>query len=241
MQMYLPPDIYFDGYIRFVREQMDSIYCTATAEGSYRALYYRQCIELIKTVIGVPLQPMAEHAVENSSVTQDGFDDIDEFFNVMSPNNFNFSSVGPFDAGQPLDFSCLPNTIDPGTLNPLPLPTPADTNSVQATSTAANSPPSPAPAASSSSPAAKTKSDSSCKLCGYTPEGDPRWFSGSMAKHMKLQHSTKPPTIYRCPYPGCTSQYKNRPDNLRQHQIEKGHFLEGQDVVKRSNKRRKIE
>ncbi|EXK35403.1 hypothetical protein FOXG_06311 [Fusarium oxysporum f. sp. lycopersici 4287] len=233
-KMYLPPDIYFDSYIRFVREQMDSIYCTATAEGSYRALYYRQCIELIKTVIGVPLQPMAEHAAENSSVTQDGFDDIDEFFNVMSPNNFNFSSVGPFDAGQPLDFSCLPNTIDPGTLNPLPLPTPADTNSVQATSTAANSPPSPAPAA-------KTKSDSSCKLCGYTPEGDPRWFSGSMAKHIKLQHSTKPPTIYRCPYPGCTSQYKNRPDNLRQHQIEKGHFLEGQDVVKRSNKRRKIE
>ncbi|KAF5682467.1 hypothetical protein FDENT_7639 [Fusarium denticulatum] len=240
-KMYLPPDVYFDGYIHFVREQMASIYCTATPEGSCRALYYRQCIELIKTVIGAPLRPMSEHAVQNSSVAQDGFDDIDEFFNVMSPNNFNFSSVGPFDAGQPLDFSCLPNTIDPGTLNPLPLPTPADTNSVQATSTAANSPPSPAPAASSSSPTAKIKSDSSCKLCGYTPEGDPRWFSGSMAKHMKLQHSTKPPTIYRCPYPGCTSQYKNRPDNLRQHQIEKGHFLEGQDVVKRSNKRRKIE
>ncbi|KAF5604693.1 hypothetical protein FPCIR_763 [Fusarium pseudocircinatum] len=240
-KMYLPPDVYFDGYIHFVREQMDSIYCTATPEGSYRTLYYRQCIELIKTVIGAPLQPISEHAVQNSSVTQGGFDDIDEFFNVISPNNFNFSSVGPFDAGQPLDFSCLPNTIDPGNLNPLPLPTPADTNSVQATSTAANSPPSPAPAASSSSPTAKIKSDSSCKLCGYTPEGDPRWFSGSMAKHMKLQHSTKPPTIYRCPYPGCTSQYKNRPDNLRQHQIEKGHFLEGQDVVKRSNKRRKIE
>ncbi|KAF4332786.1 hypothetical protein FBEOM_13403 [Fusarium beomiforme] len=244
-KMYLPPDIYFDGYIRHVREQMDSIYCTNTEDGTYRSLYYRQCAELIKTVIGAQPQPIAAHPMQSSAVSQNipqnGFDDIDEFFNELTPNNFNFSSVAPFDAGQPLDFSCLPNTIDPGTLNPIPLPTPADTNSLHATSTAANSPPSPAPAASASSSAAKIKSDSSCKLCGYTPEGDPRWFSGSMAKHMKLQHSTKPPTIYRCPYPGCTSQYKNRPDNLRQHQIEKGHFLEGQDVVKRSSKRRKIE
>jgi hypothetical protein len=62
-----------------------------------------------------------------------------------------------------------------------------------------------------------------------------------MAKHMKLQHSQNPPAIYRCEYPGCTSQYKNRPDNLRQHMIEKGHFLEGQDIKLRSSKRRKIE
>ena len=66
-----------------------------------------------------------------------------------------------------------------------------------------------------------------------------------MAKHKKLQHSTAPPRIYKCPFPGCTSQYKNRPDNLRQHQIEKGHWVEGQGEGggngRRPSKRKKVE
>lgn len=83
--------------------------------------------------------------------------------------------------------------------------------------------------------------DACCELCGYRPKGDPRWFHGSMAKHKKTQHSTEPPKIYKCPYPGCTSAYKNRPDNLRQHQIEKNHFLEGHDgTSRRPSKRKKM-
>jgi hypothetical protein len=84
------------------------------------------------------------------------------------------------------------------------------------------------------------KAPPSCHICGYRPKGDPQWFKGSMAKHMKLQHSTEPPKIYKCPYPGCTSQYKNRPDNLRQHQLEKNHWVEGDEVApRRPSKRRK--
>ncbi|KAK2613805.1 hypothetical protein N8I77_000688 [Diaporthe amygdali] len=83
--------------------------------------------------------------------------------------------------------------------------------------------------------------DACCELCGYRPKGDPRWFHGSMAKHKKTQHSTEPPKIYKCPYPGCSSAYKNRPDNLRQHQIEKNHFLEGHDgTSRRPSKRKKM-
>lgn len=87
----------------------------------------------------------------------------------------------------------------------------------------------------------KLEADACCEICGYRPKGDPRWFHGSMAKHRKLQHSTDPPKIYKCSYPGCSSAFKNRPDNLRQHQIEKGHFVDGEEVVsKRPSKRKKV-
>ncbi|KAK5998327.1 hypothetical protein PT974_00706 [Cladobotryum mycophilum] len=85
---------------------------------------------------------------------------------------------------------------------------------------------------------AKVESNSCCEICGYRPKGDPRWFGGSMAKHKKLQHSEET-KIYRCPYPGCTSQYSKRPDNLRQHQIEKGHFVDGQGASNRRTRKRK--
>ncbi|KAF7535852.1 hypothetical protein G7054_g5035 [Neopestalotiopsis clavispora] len=89
----------------------------------------------------------------------------------------------------------------------------------------------------------KAEANDCCEICGYRPKGDPQWFKGSMAKHKKLQHSTEPPKIYRCAYPGCTSAYKNRPDNLRQHQIEKGHFVEGEGKgkQKKTGKRKKMD
>ncbi|KAK0641579.1 hypothetical protein B0T16DRAFT_448994 [Cercophora newfieldiana] len=88
----------------------------------------------------------------------------------------------------------------------------------------------------------KVEADACCDICGYRPKGDPQWFKGSLAKHKKLQHSAAPPKIYKCPYPGCTSQYKNRPDNLRQHQIEKNHWLDGEaTTTRRPSKRKKLE
>lgn len=88
----------------------------------------------------------------------------------------------------------------------------------------------------------KVEADACCDICGYRPKGDPQWFKGSMAKHKKLQHSTAPPKIYKCPYPGCTSQYKNRPDNLRQHQIEKNHWVDGEATTsRRPSKRKKLD
>ncbi|KAI0159267.1 hypothetical protein BJ166DRAFT_593459 [Pestalotiopsis sp. NC0098] len=100
------------------------------------------------------------------------------------------------------------------------------------------------PAAAEAGPSEqKAEADDCCEICGYRPKGDPQWFKGSMAKHKKLQHSTEPPKIYRCSFPGCTSAYKNRPDNLRQHQIEKNHFVEGEGKgkQKRPGKRKKMD
>ncbi|KAI1770263.1 hypothetical protein F4818DRAFT_270598 [Hypoxylon cercidicola] len=85
----------------------------------------------------------------------------------------------------------------------------------------------------------KVEAIDACNLCGYRPKGDPQWFKGSMAKHKKMQHSTDPPIIYKCPFPGCSSQYKNRQDNLRQHQIEKNHFV-GDEAGRRPSKRKKM-
>lgn len=84
----------------------------------------------------------------------------------------------------------------------------------------------------------KVEANDCCEICGYRPKGDPQWFKGSMAKHKKMQHSTGPPVIYKCPYPGCNSQYKNRQDNLRQHQIEKNHWV-GDEASRRPSKRAK--
>lgn len=102
----------------------------------------------------------------------------------------------------------------------------------------APSKPEPSATASPAATTAKVESDSCCEICGYRPKGDPRWFVGSMAKHMKTIHSENP-QIFRCPYPGCTSQYSKRADNLRQHQIEKGHFVDGEGNQGRRPRKRK--
>ncbi|GAP82582.1 putative zinc finger protein [Rosellinia necatrix] len=85
----------------------------------------------------------------------------------------------------------------------------------------------------------KVEANEPCDICGYRPKGDPQWFKGSMAKHKKMQHSTNPPVIYKCPFPGCNSEYKNRRDNLRQHQIEKGHFVGDETMPRTTNKRKR--
>ncbi|KAK7449105.1 hypothetical protein Landi51_06184 [Colletotrichum acutatum] len=91
---------------------------------------------------------------------------------------------------------------------------------------------------SSSAPKTEAEANEKCEICGYRPKGHPQWFKGSMAKHKKMQHSTAPPKIYKCPFPGCTSQYKNRLDNLKQHQQDKNHFVDG-ETERRPSKRKK--
>jgi hypothetical protein len=128
-------------------------------------------------------------------------------------------------------------TLDSSYLDASTSATPADTGPNP--STAATSPPSqtPTPAATS-----KAESNSICDECGYRPEGNPKWFQGSMAKHKKLMHGKSEPVVYQCPYPGCTSRYTNRPDNLRQHQIKKQHFVGGEgDIQRRPSKRKKMD
>lgn len=68
----------------------------------------------------------------------------------------------------------------------------------------------------------------SCRLCGYIPQGDTRRFGDYMAKHMKKQHSEARKTVH-CPYPGCTSPF-SRLDHLRRHQRRMGHDIKDEDL-----------
>ncbi|KAH6996463.1 hypothetical protein BKA56DRAFT_472639 [Ilyonectria sp. MPI-CAGE-AT-0026] len=236
-KMCLPSDVYFDSFISCVRMHMDSLYAQNIPNISQRTIYYRHGVKLIEAIIGAS-QVLPDQSVDVTRTP--ALDSLDDVIEAMTPHNidgFDFNLVGRFDVDPQIGFSGA-MTIDPGALgNPQLLPTPEGTVSVGGPSTVATSPPSPVPA----SAATKIESNSCCELCGYRPKGDPRWFGGSMAKHKKLQHATTPPKIYRCLYPGCTSQYKNRPDNLRQHQIEKKHFTDGQEGSQRPSKRKKVD
>lgn len=182
---------------------------------------------------------------ENLAAPADpSYDSLDQFFGSITPGtDGNLGLIPATSAGHhpmgiaPVAIGDIP--MDASTLSSTQyLFNPDGSSSAGGPSGAATSPPSPAPG---SSPAKLVEADSCCEICGYRPKGDPRWFPGSMAKHKKLQHATSPPKIYRCPFPGCTSQYKNRPDNLRQHQIDKGHFVEGQDEAgRRQGKRKRV-
>ncbi len=83
----------------------------------------------------------------------------------------------------------------------------------------------------------EVESDDCCELCGYRPKGHPKWFRGSMAKHKQTKHSAE--VIYKCPFPGCNSQYRNRADNLRQHQLEKNHFVGDEATGKKAKKQKR--
>lgn len=212
---------------------MDSLYSQNIPNICPRITYYRHGVKLMKTIINASQIPQDQLTTDAMTRTP-ALDSLDDVMGALTPNDFDF---GRFDPDPQMDFSGA-MIIDPHALgNAQLLPTPEGSASVGGPSTAATSPPSPAQGSTST----KIEANSCCEICGYRPKGDPRWFGGSMAKHKKLQHATTPPKIYRCPYPGCTSQYKNRPDNLRQHQIEKGHFMDGQEGSGRPSKRKKVE
>jgi hypothetical protein len=225
-RMCLPPNMYFDEYIVTVRRHIDSLYSQNAAHFNARSTYYRHGVQLIQDIMrmsdgGAGTHP--EPQLEDTTVAGTSLDSLDEFIKAMTPDmdNFDFGTVPGFNPDGSMDPSAIPNiTVDADWLL-----TPEGSSSLGGPSVAATTSPSPAP-------------NSSCDICGYRPKGDPRWFGGSMAKHKKLQHATSPPRIYRCPFPGCKSQYRNRPDNLRQHQLEKGHFVEGEE---RPSKRKKTE
>ncbi|CAM1511282.1 Fc.00g087950.m01.CDS01 [Cosmosporella sp. VM-42] len=248
-KMSLPPDVYFDSFIASARGQIDQLYKTIPSMNT-RYTYYRHGVKLIETIIGgSDSQSIPTDAAPTLKTT--ALDSLDDFIGATSMDAFDFSTVSSFNPQPPMSHGPIPQpplnfsgpmpdlTIDPCNLsNPQLTFTPEGSSSLGGPSTVATSPPSPAQDTSQN----KVESNSCCELCGYRPKGDPRWFGGSMAKHKKLQHSTTPPKIYRCPFPGCTSQYKNRPDNLRQHQIEKGHFVDGQgEAGRRPNKRKKTD
>ncbi|KAK0620322.1 hypothetical protein B0T14DRAFT_228709 [Immersiella caudata] len=212
---------FFDDYTPRVRDMCDRMYQHHDTGTSRRNTYHQAGISLIERLI-------PEFDKPASGASFDEHEDFDAFFEGLT--------------GSTLD--CQLNLVSPSTVcetaNTLRIPTspsvsPAgadehlDLGSIRGESL--------------DQPGQKVEADACCDICGYRPKGDPQWFKGSMAKHRKLQHSTAPPKIYKCPYPGCSSQYKNRPDNLRQHQIEKNHWVDGEEATtsRRPSKRKKVD
>ncbi|KAF9881771.1 zinc finger protein [Colletotrichum karsti] len=242
---------YFDNYVLEVKEKFTA-HCEQAIPGSVsRREYQVYGIELMQKVIDNICKKETTAYPTKTSSDATGDASLDEFIRSLTndtpalPGDLLIQDVSAFKAPFPdiavsVDFAGQSNAMEAmvsmysGSIDQVmdvvqPLPTPDN-------STANTSP-----------DAQATQSDSGpvhaydrCDLCDYRPRGDPQWFKGSMAKHKKLQHSTAPPKIYRCPYPGCTSQYKNRPDNLKQHQQDKGHFVDG-ETERRPSKRKKRE
>ncbi|KAK2008464.1 hypothetical protein LZ32DRAFT_539913 [Colletotrichum eremochloae] len=243
------PQEYFDSYVPRVRELLDDVYSRHVPGELSRTRYYVHDIDLMQTIISRICENEAtKHALQDTAnVTSEAA--LDEFIRSTTTTlddlweSFLMVQDGPIAMPTPLtdvqmmmDGTVLADTAceagEMSTHSTFPIP-PART---KVDSKSFDEPTRASP--SGAGQKVELKASDCCEICGYQPKGDPQWFKGSMAKHKKLQHSTAPPKIYRCPYPGCTSQYKNRPDNLKQHQQDKGHFVDG-ETERRPSKRKK--
>ncbi|PHH84977.1 hypothetical protein CDD83_1095 [Cordyceps sp. RAO-2017] len=239
---HLPWDVYIDEYVQLVRGRVDALYGPGA---NPRLRFYRHGIRLLG-------QLMAQRPEADKSV-----------FATWTTDDITLDSLAADWAGSGLgSLACaelfMPTGVavpDAAAVAKAPVPgiavhPPPPEDEAPWLPTAAPVQAAASPGASTSDrPRASTKDgpattqrmacDSCCGICGYRPMGNPRWFVGSMAKHKKNKHGSGPPQVYRCPYPGCTSEYKSRRDNLRQHQIDKSHFVEGDEGAGRRPRKRK--
>ncbi|KAL2177114.1 uncharacterized protein P884DRAFT_277877 [Thermothelomyces heterothallicus CBS 202.75] len=222
---------FFDDYVPRARVLCDRIYEKHDVGASRRDAYHGLGVMLIENLV------LVFDGSGGMAGTRPSSDDLDMFLNDLSQAG-GTRTDRQLKSGQAAGREPRRNQL------PTPMASQSDSPSSSATTSPSaeqtQHPPEP-PEPQQPTAGQKVEADSCCEICGYRPRGDPQWFKGSMAKHRKLQHSTEPPKIYKCPYPGCTSQYKNRPDNLRQHQIEKNHWVQGDEITpRRPSKRRKM-
>ncbi|KAL2159438.1 hypothetical protein VTH06DRAFT_2443 [Thermothelomyces fergusii] len=225
---------FLDDYVPRARTLCDGIYEKHDVGASRRDAYHELGVALVENLVLI-----FDGSGGMAGPRPLSSDDLDVFLNDLSQVGGAQTDQQRLKSGHAAGRETRQNQL------PTPMASQSDSPSSSGTTSPAGEqtqhpPPEPA---EPQQPAAgqKVEADSCCEICGYRPKGDPQWFKGSMAKHRKLQHSTEPPKIYKCPYPGCTSQYRNRPDNLRQHQIEKGHFLQGDEITpRRPSKRKKV-
>lgn len=247
------PRKYFDSYVPFVRSLCDPIYeLDGNLGHSTREVHFGLGISLSESLM-IELETARQ---EFDAVSSDG-SDSDVFLESFTTPLVDDLTHLDLDLQPLLDVDLASLDIQaPSTGNASPTQlqnvSPSEggeslSRSLSSASSTSAMPLQTSPSSSSASPPQqqaqqpKIEADASCEICGYRPKGDPRWFHGSMAKHKRLQHSTAPPVIYKCPYPGCKSAYRNRPDNLRQHQIEKDHFLKVDGASScRPSKRKKV-
>jgi hypothetical protein len=242
--MTLSSDKFADDFVPGVRKQIDSLFDQTRNKCTPRLIYHDHGVRLVRSLVVESSDEDDTTRAENPP--QQSELEIDDLINSMTPQiaGFNFGPISHLESPSLLGVGGSGNEVSDNSMMVTP-----DTSATAVSTeppTAVTTPLSAGATHHSSTAAAggsKVESDSCCEICGYRPEGDPRWFPGSMAKHKKLQHPSSPPKIYRCPYPGCTSQYKSRPDNLRQHQIKKGHFVDGEDEdnARRPPKRKKMD
>ncbi|KAL2130443.1 hypothetical protein VTI74DRAFT_6389 [Chaetomium olivicolor] len=227
----LPSARFFGSYVPSARKLCDQIYEEHDVGPSRRDDYHGLGVALIENLVSELYTPASKPAAPSL-----GDIDLDTYFDDLVP-----------EAGNPVTaVTALQPSFDFGTMQ-AQLPTPTATSSGTPSSSHTTSPGGELPqqppndSPEQQEPAQKVEADLGCHLCDYRPKGDPQWFKGSMAKHMKTKHSGEPDRIYKCPFPGCTSQYKNRADNLRQHQIEKNHWAPGEEgPPRRPSKRKKV-
>ncbi|KAL7820991.1 hypothetical protein V8C26DRAFT_392168 [Trichoderma gracile] len=248
---YLPFNTFHDDYVEVVRRHTDSLY-TQSPEINSRSSYHRCSIQLLLGEYSRSTVS-AEAAVEASEASgavygfvgavPTGFDSFfDDMVNLNPGPGLEVDSMAGDPplleaaewTGEEPAFVLSSSAAAAAAAGSAAIATPVP----QMDEEALISPVAAAPSKAEPSSTTKVESDSCCKICGYRPKGDPRWFAGSMAKHMRTIHSENP-QIFRCPYPGCTSQYSKRADNLRQHQIEKGHFVDDEGKQGRRPRKRK--
>lgn len=250
-QSCIVPVQYFDDYVPLVRSLCDPIYeLDSSPEAPRRQHYYNLSMALSEALI-VELDAAPPDAGEISEPETDDDALFDCIFDSLTPS-LTDDFIMDMDMDMDIETQPLLGLEQEGSSDPTDVKKPTQNSTPPEDNTAVSSTNSPScsafaaknalqtPISPTSPPPQKQEmADACCELCGYRPKGDPRWFHGSMAKHKKTQHSTEPPKIYRCPFPGCKSAYKNRPDNLRQHQIEKNHFVDGHDGTNRRPSKRK--
>ncbi|KAM4056670.1 zinc finger protein [Hirsutella rhossiliensis] len=253
-KMLLHPSIDIDEYVLSVRKQVDTLYegqTPHTVEVDPRRRFYRLDIRLLMRLIVQEIE-LGDEALQDTSGASRADGLLEPLANEQTRMDVD-SHSSAFDSMPGSGFALPTDMVDIAAgisrppvpeiaIHPPPPDEGGSTAGLEQTTgswpSCTTTPASPAAAAASRNAAAV----SCCEICGYRPRGDPRWFGGSMAKHKKLQHGTGPPTIYRCPYPGCNSQYRSRKDNLRQHQIDKKHFVNWEDGGnQRGGKRKRME
>lgn len=249
------PSDYFDKYAPLVRNLCDPIY---ELEGNVRFLSRQECYALGISLSEALIKELETEPLDCDTVSNDGTDPV--AFLASFPTTWCNDPMEARAETQPLFsmdlelFDVPPTSNSHATDNAMvttdnAAPT-ASTSLSRSSSSASSDYTTKSQTLSLATTASpqqqseqqqKTEAEAGCELCDYKPKGSPQWFRGSMAKHMKIKHSTEPPVIYRCPFPGCNSAFRSRPDNLKQHQYEKNHFVDGEErVSKRPSKRKRV-
>ncbi|KHN95997.1 uncharacterized protein MAM_06102 [Metarhizium album ARSEF 1941] len=228
----LPPDL-CDVYVQHVWEHIESLRIQDGLRLPCRRRYNELAIELVVFI----MHASDSRALDSSKVEAQPETPDHCMSGLHVPTSFAFNdlvSLQPCFPSSEASLGSIYDTEQTAVNQQQPLSAPTTPSTIM-------SAPSQPPTSGDTTLPYKENSDMCCEICGYRPRGNPQWFRGSMAKHKKLMHAKTPPKIYPCPFPGCKSQYKNRYDNLQQHQNEKGHFVAGQESSAKSRKRRRLE